>query len=193
MAPGQLPPRQDHVRGSYLTASDAPVNARRRSVAIHDLLNPVNRDEDRGPQQTPEPARSSGSNQGHRWSRRSRSTSGSRGSPRRRGSPSSSAGRPSPPRERQRRSFRPTYSEEEVDFLWYHRVDLAWEWNDILLAFNRQFPGNITREVSGIQCKYYRHLENRGMPQVRQRDRAASVQAYGMRAHTGRWYPWMHR
>lgn len=193
MAPRRYAQGQGHGRGSYLTTPDASSNPHRRSVAIQDLLNPDNGGDDRGLRLTHEHNHYPGSSQRRRWSRESDSASSFYGSPRHRASPSSSGGRPSPPRERERRTFRPTYSEEEIDFIWYHRVDLGWEWNEILRAFNFQFPDRITREVGGIQCKYYRHLENNGLPQVRRRVRTASIEEYGMRAHTGRWYPWMQR
>lgn len=193
MAPGRYASGQDRSRASRLTGSDNSSSPRRRSVAIQDLLNPVGGDNGSGLRQTAQRNQYSGSHQGRGWSRQSSLNSGSRGSPQRRASPSSSSGRPSPPRDRERRSFRPTYSEEEVDFIWYHRVDLRWEWSDVLRAFNYQFPDKTAREVGGIQCKYYRHLESIGIPQVRRRNRSASVENYGMRAHTGHWYPWMDR
>lgn len=80
---------------------------------------------------------------------------------------------------------------EEADFIWYHRDDLGWQWQPILDAFKGQFPdSSTTRDVSGIQCKYYRHLEGQGLPQVRQR-RTAPAEEYYMRAFTERRYPWM--
>ena len=38
---------------------------------------------------------------------------------------------------RQRREFRPTYQREEEFFIWYHRIDLGWDWTDIRHAYNR--------------------------------------------------------
>lgn len=193
MAPGRYAPGQNNGRVSHVSVSDASSSPRRRSVAIQDLLNPVGGDGNSGSRSSSQYDHSPSSHQGRTWSRQSSFDSSYHGSPRPRTSASSSSGRPSPPGDRERRSFRPTYSEEEVDFIWYHRVDLRWEWADILSAFNYQFPERNSREVGGIQCKYYRHLENHGLPQVRRRDRTAAVEHYGMRANTGRWYPWMER
>ena len=186
--------------GSHANNS-APENRsqipRRHSVAIQDLLNPINSEGGRtcshdNPTET-ENAISS--------SRRSSDDPGLRSN---RPSPSSS---PSPsPRPHannrrfatksrtspERREFRPTYSEEEINFIWYHRIDLGYEWAEVQNAFGAQFPDRQKRDIGGIQCKYYRHLENYGVPQVRRRDRSASApDLYGMRVLTGRWYPWM--
>ncbi|MCJ1368443.1 hypothetical protein MMC16_007586, partial [Acarospora aff. strigata] len=43
---------------------------------------------------------------------------------------------------------RPAYKEEELCFIWYHRVDLKKAWVDVQCAFNAQFP---TRQRSGVQ------------------------------------------
>ncbi|KAI4211810.1 MAG: hypothetical protein LQ351_005451 [Letrouitia transgressa] len=162
----------------------------RRIVAIQDLLNPV-APETEHPQHT-----------GHLLPSQNRRFSSDRLSH----SGMSSSSRSPSPRDRinhrrlqrrsrnsrERREFRPTYSEEEINFIWYHRVDLGYDWNHVLLAFDAQFPNGQRRDVGGIQCKYYRHLENYGVPQVRQRDRNASApELYGMRVLTGLWYPWM--
>lgn len=172
-------------------ASTLSGSPRRRSVAIQDLLNPVAGDDESVVHHPPyDNNRYSNNDNGRRWSRQTSLDHGSRPSPR----PTSSGVRRSPPRGRERREFRPTYTEEEVNFIWYHREDLGLEWSLVCDAFNRQFPGRDVagRDKSGIQCKYYRHLENNGVPQVRQRDRTTSAaENYGMRANTGLWYPWM--
>ncbi|KAI4207490.1 MAG: hypothetical protein LQ346_000535 [Caloplaca aetnensis] len=192
MGSGRYATGQNNARVSDLSASDASSSPRRRSVAIQDLLNPVGGDASSGARSASQSDHSAGSHhQGRTWSRQSSSDSSYHGSPRPRISTSSSSARPSPAGDRERRSFRPTYSEEEIDFIWYYRVDLRWEWEDIHSAFKYQFPDS--REKGGIQCKYYRHLENYGFPKVRKRDRTAAVEHYGMRANTGRWYPWMER
>ena len=95
-------------------------------------------------------------------------------------------------RTRERRAFRPTYSDEEVYFIWYHRIDLGYDWQDINRAYNAQFPERPRQRIGGIQCKYYRYCEEFGVPKVRNRDRAASAaEQYGMRSRTGLTYPWM--
>ncbi|KAI4190065.1 MAG: hypothetical protein L6R41_001031 [Letrouitia leprolyta] len=178
-------------------ASTHPESPRRHSVAIQDLLNPVGGDDESPPHQ-PRPHDNIHYSNNENARRRSSKVNLDRGHPSSTRSTSSGVRR-SPPRGRERREFRPTYTEEEVNFIWYHREDLGWDWSLICDAFNRQFPGrDVTgrdlagRDKSGIQCKYYRHLENNGVPQVRQRDRTTSAaENYGMRANTGLWYPWM--
>ncbi|KAL8999074.1 MAG: hypothetical protein Q9169_001962 [Polycauliona sp. 2 TL-2023] len=179
-APGSPGPYQSC--GNSSRASYDPDYPRRRSVAIQDLLNPVR--EDRQPERHLD---YTSSDQGRTSSRHSSVDRASVVSAQSR----TSIGHRSPPRGHGRREFRPTYTEEEVHFIWYHRVDLGWEWKEVLNAFHSQFPGKL-RGASGIQCKYYRHLENNGIPQVRQRDRKAmAAQEYGIRARTSLWYPWM--
>ena len=91
-----------------------------------------------------------------------------------------------------RREFRPTYSEEEALFIWYHRVDLGLDWQDITNAYKRQFPERPREGPGGIQCKYYRCCAENNIPKVRERDKSASaVEEYGMKARTGLHYPWM--
>ena len=186
MPRGRYVPGNSRSRGSQIAMSTSSESPRRRSVAIQDLLNPAGGDDEnvirRISQQNDQYVRD---DRERSWSRHSSPDLSIHPSPR----PRSSGGRPSPRMGRERREFRPTYSEEEVNFIWYHREDLGWEWKDVRIAFNRQFPG---REIGGIQCKYYRHLENNGVPQVRRRDRTTSAaERYSMRANTGLWYPWM--
>lgn len=103
--------------------------------------------------------------------------------------------RRSPPRSLgTRREFRPTYSEEETLFIWYHRIDLGLDWQEITRLYNAQFPDRYREGLGGIQCKYYRCCNDNNIPKVRDRSRSAStVQEYGMRARTGLVYPWMRR
>ena len=173
--------------GNSSRASQSFGYPRRRSVAIQDLLNPVREDSRTGLHQPDQHLEYTGSDHGGTSSRNSsvgRESSLSHQS-------MSSVDRRSPARGHGRREFRPTYTEEQVHFIWYHRVDLGWEWKEVLNAFHSQFPGTL-RGASGIQCKYYRHLEGHGIPQVRQRDRKAmAAQEYGIRAWTGLWYSWM--
>lgn len=91
-----------------------------------------------------------------------------------------------------RREFRPTYSEEEALFIWYHRLDLGLDWADVTEAYNKQFPDRPREGCGGIQCKYYRCCQDNNIPKVRERRRSASAaEDYGMRARTGLHYPWM--
>lgn len=102
-----------------------------------------------------------------------------------------------PPRQSEgteRRQFRPPYSEEEVDFIWYHRIDLGYDWADVERAYQHQFPNSGREGFTGIQCKYYRFCDEKGIPKVRDRSKESSqVELYGMRARSGRTYPWMRR
>ena len=94
------------------------------------------------------------------------------------------------------RVFRPAYSTEEQHFIWYLRIDRGYLWPDLLDAFNARFarPGG-GRELSGLQCRYYRLLGQYGIPNVTRRD-AEVVQKYGMKATLERagcsvTYPWL--
>ncbi|MCJ1260364.1 hypothetical protein MMC22_000224 [Lobaria immixta] len=167
---------------------------RRPSMAIEDMLNPVTGE------------RSSSSSRYH--GSRARGDAGGRSGTsaleptqyaRRPTSSSSANGRPRTssvssrsPGTKERRQFRPTYSDEEVYFIWYYRIDLGYDWQDINNAYNAQFPDRPREGFGGIQCKYYRYCEEFGIPKVRHRDRGASqVIEYGMRSRTGLSYPWM--
>ena len=91
-----------------------------------------------------------------------------------------------------RREFRPTYSEEEALFIWYHRLDLGLDWSYITEAYNKQFPDRHREGVGGIQCKYYRCCQENNVPKVRERRRSASAaEEYGMKARTGLHFAWM--
>ena len=91
-----------------------------------------------------------------------------------------------------RREFRPTYSDEEAFFIWYHRLDLGWDWSDITEAYNKQFPERPRDGAGGMQCKYYRCCSDNNIPKVRELRRSASAaDEYGMKAKTRLHYPWM--
>lgn len=197
MAPrqhGQSSSVHDQSRQSQLATLHGSEEPRRRRVDIQDLLNPDTADNNSN---LPNPSQSrhhSREHQRRQWSRHSSRDSDSHASYESRSSRSSPGGHRSPPRGRTSREFRPTYSDEEIHFIWYCRVDLQWEWRDVLDAFGKEFPNKQRRDVGGIQCKYYRHLEGEGIPQVRLRNRKVSaVEEYGMRAKTGLWYEWMAR
>jgi hypothetical protein len=166
----------------------------RRSMAIQDLLNPAGQERSQSPQYRCLPprtlrltrAKSHPNNLRQYSSNRSSMSPPAHGSRRRTSSMSSGS------RTRERRAFRPTYSEEEVNFIWYHRIDLGYDWQDINHAYNAQFPDRPRSGFGGIQCKYYRYCEEFGVPKVRNRNRAASaIKEYGMRSRTGLTYPWM--
>ena len=93
------------------------------------------------------------------------------------------------------RAFRPAYSTEEQHFIWYLRIDRGYLWPDLSDAF-RFCRNRDRRELSGLQCRYYRLLGQHGMPKVRMLRTADVVQKYGMRASLDRagttvTYPWL--
>ena len=92
--------------------------------------------------------------------------------------------------EKTRREFRPPYTEEEQDFIWYHKEDLKLEWKDVKLAFTEQFRER-SRNYQGLQCKHYRHIEGYGLPKIRQRDKHAPTGNHGILANSRHRYHWM--
>ncbi|KAJ5138973.1 uncharacterized protein N7515_003821 [Penicillium bovifimosum] len=70
-----------------------------------------------------------------------------------------------------RRPPRPKYEEEEMYFIWYHRVDLCQEWKEVREAFNRQFSARQRRGFQGIQCKFYRFIKEKKCPTLREQRR----------------------
>lgn len=105
-----------------------------------------------------------------------------------------------------RRPPRPKYEEEEMYFIWYHRVDLCQEWKEVRESFNRQFPNRQRRGFQGIQCKFYRFIKEKKCPTLREqrrmrdgeflRDGAAlgaesGAPKFGVIEWAGVWYPWM--
>ena len=168
---------------------------RRRSMAIHDLLNPSDGERSASPRdqssrvESDEDSQMSGSPNSDASSEQPTSTQSNHGRRRRMSSMSSR-----PPVTRAPRQFRPPYSDEEIHFIWYHRIDLGYEWSDITRAYNAQFPQRQRDGFGGIQCKYYRLREAYNIPKVRLRDRSSSpVEAYGMHSTTGLLYPWMKK
>ncbi|OJD19403.1 hypothetical protein AJ78_00673 [Emergomyces pasteurianus Ep9510] len=73
-----------------------------------------------------------------------------------------------------RRAPRPKYDEEEMYFIWYHRVDLRQEWKEVRESFNAQFPNRQRRGFQGIQCKYYRFIKEKNCPTLREQRRRRS-------------------
>ena len=98
-----------------------------------------------------------------------------------------------------RRANRPKYSEEEEAFIWFHRVDLAQEWDMVVRAFNARFRHSRPRPKSGLECKLYRVLIVYGVPQIREwRKRGGKMveevtgfRNYGIIEATFIRYPWM--
>ncbi len=67
----------------------------------------------------------------------------------------------------------------------YLRIDCGYLWPDLKDAFNARFSQS--RAVSGLQCRYYRLVEQNHMPQVRSMTRTVdTVQRYGMKAALAR-------
>ena len=87
------------------------------------------------------------------------------------------------------------YTREELHFLWYHRLDLGLGWEEVEAQFNRRFRPE--RNKPGLQCKYYRVLENEGVArtrlQARLRDNLATnlVSQFGIIQKTNYRYSWM--
>jgi hypothetical protein len=109
-----------------------------------------------------------------------------------------------------RRPPRPKYEEEEMYFIWYHRVDLCQEWKEVREAFNRQFPDRQRRGFQGIQCKFYRFIKEKKCPTLREQRRmrdgeflregasaaltdGGGAPKFGVREYTNVWYPWMRK
>ncbi|KAJ5589918.1 hypothetical protein N7450_003890 [Penicillium hetheringtonii] len=105
-----------------------------------------------------------------------------------------------------RRPPRPKYEEEEMYFIWYHRVDLCQEWKEVRESFNRQFPSRQRRGFQGIQCKFYRFIKEKKCPTLREQRRMrdgeflregaalgpeAGAPRFGVIEWANVWYPWM--
>jgi len=189
--------RNELHAGSTSRTDDSP--PRRRAVPIQDLLNPsVEEKITRSPYPVPSWTASNGMT-GHSGCRCHANNTPNGGQRPAQGrahrSPHRSSPRPSSLRyQGTRREHRPTYSEEETLFIWYHRIDLGYDWADISNAYNAQFPDRRREDVGGIQCRYYRCCQDNNIPKVRERRRSASsAEEYGMRARTGLWYAWMRK
>ncbi|PGH26896.1 hypothetical protein AJ80_01478 [Polytolypa hystricis UAMH7299] len=123
--------------------------------------------------------------------------------------PSVSSGS-SAPNDHRRRPPRPKYDEEEMYFIWYHRVDLDQEWKLVRESFNAQFPNRQRSGFQGIQCKFYRFIKEKKCPTLREQRRRKNTgisstssssdaraspndsrPAFGVISWTGVRYPWM--
>lgn len=112
-------------------------------------------------------------------SRQSGSTNSSPGPYRRERFPSVSSGSSSNNVSERRRPPRPKYDEEEMYFIWYHRVDLGQEWKQVRESFNAQFPNRQRNGFQGIQCKYYRFIKEKNCPTLREQRRRRSAATGG--------------
>lgn len=89
------------------------------------------------------------------------------------------------------RTFRPAYDREEIFFIWFHRIDLGCQWDEVLTEYTKEFPG-AARDKSGLQCKFYRILRDYQIPKMRDQSKYTSdMQRYGMWANTRLRYKWM--
>jgi len=186
------PNRQNDFQTQYCNIDSAP---RRRAVPIQDLHNPsVEEKNTHCPYPAPSWTASNAMTGVSRYHANNIPNGGQRPAQgRAHRSPRRSPPGPSSSRyQGMRREHRPTYSEEETLFIWYHRIDLGYDWADISNAYNAQFPDRRREDVGGIQCRYYRCCQDNNIPKVREpRRSASSAEEYGMRARTGLWYPWM--
>ena len=196
-------PKRQHPESpkssAHISPNSTSSSATRRGMDLQSMLNPS--DEDQRPSCSPSPSSASmGTNDDQNLqqipiSRRSTHFSRSPRSPRCRNLPSSvgsDSERCSSSYENdvpaRSRSFRPPYLEEQSLFIWFHRVDLNWPWDEVRAAFRRTFNEE-GRKKDGLQCKYYRVRAQYGVPRVR--DSPGNSIQNGMWATTGRRYPWM--
>lgn len=91
-------------------------------------------------------------------------------------------------------------------FIWYHRIDLGFDWNEICRRFNSQFPSRRRRGFQGIRCKFYRFLKEKSGHSLREQQKMRDEQplrkgvsfsvdseapTYSVRESTNVRYPWM--
>ncbi|KAJ9498666.1 hypothetical protein H2202_005852 [Exophiala xenobiotica] len=92
-----------------------------------------------------------------------------------------------PPREK--------YTDEEAYFIWYHRIDLNMPWDQVKEAYSRTFSE--TRKKAGLQCRFYRIVDQHKVTKVRQQGRpdrsirGGHIEKFGVIAQTDRRYYWM--
>lgn len=188
--------------GQTLTRVDSV--SRRRGMAIEDMLNP-SREED-----TSSASDSSSSDEAEDYRRRPSSSSQRRlastqsrvsshrqhsprsrrqSPPRRGGATSSAQANDVPVRSRE---FRPKYTEEEDHFMWFHKDDLRFSWEQVHREYKKHFPDAPRDRVNGLQCRYYRVIEKHGCPKKRAQDHMVeNSKAYNMWERTRRSYAWM--
>jgi hypothetical protein len=90
------------------------------------------------------------------------------------------------------------YQQEQSFFIWYHRVDLGLSWNQTMDAYEQHWHEQ--REKGGLQCKFYRILDQHKVLKVREqnktdrRARKATLpqgRNFGMLGVTDKKYHWM--
>ena len=90
------------------------------------------------------------------------------------------------------RAPRPAYSQEEDDFIWYHRIDLGKDWKAVSQAFNEYFHGRYRDGKAGLQCRFYRILHSAGTPAIGTLKRSNNGGQFSLLAWRRHRYPWMH-
>ncbi|KAJ5117347.1 hypothetical protein N7448_010979 [Penicillium atrosanguineum] len=113
-----------------------------------------------------------------------------------------------PGRTQRRGSHREEYEEEEIQFIWYHRVDLRWQWKWIREKFNREFSSHKPRSFHGSQCKFYRFIKEMKSPTLCDQYPVHNGKSRNTGAYFGNvrrspylhfdewariWYPWVHK
>lgn len=71
----------------------------------------------------------------------------------------------SPPDSDSAREKRDSYNEDQKYFIWYHRIVLGRSWERIEKDFEDHFGQR--RSKSGLQCRFYRVLSEKGSGKVR--------------------------
>ncbi|EXJ85509.1 hypothetical protein A1O1_05873 [Capronia coronata CBS 617.96] len=94
----------------------------------------------------------------------------------------------------QRNPSRDKYRKEEGIFIWYNRNDLGCSWSRVQDNFARQFHKR--RGKGGLQCKFYRVLDEYGVQKVRVQCRGGLCRpqdraAWGVIVKTSIRYWWM--
>lgn len=77
------------------------------------------------------------------------------------------------PIRRKQRAPRPPckkYSTEQEYFVWYYRTDLGQDWDEVERKYEHQFGDK--RGKAGLQCKFYRVLDDHGVKKVREQTRS---------------------
>jgi hypothetical protein len=52
-------------------------------------------------------------------------------------------------------------------YMWYFRTDLGCDWDAVLDGFRDQFSAKPRRAKGGLQCRFYRVLDDWGVEKVR--------------------------
>lgn len=95
-----------------------------------------------------------------------------------------------------RRPPRPKYTEEQIIFIWYMRTDMRLSWDKVLDSYRRCF--SVSRDKSGLQCRFYRVLIDWGVEKVRDQNphprdgnKDQMIGQYGVVQRTNKRYWWM--